>query len=127
MTEDRDAIRISAKCGDVALHPAQRLDLVEQAVIARGSLRRFPGERGMSEKAERAEAVVDRHHDDTKRCENSRVVATATVRERSAVQPHHHRALSTELGCENVERQAILVGGSEARRTLWWQRRQIAA
>ena len=40
LPDDRHLTRISAECGDVLLHPAQRSDLIEQAVVAgRASVR----------------------------------------------------------------------------------------
>jgi hypothetical protein len=42
LPENRDVVGIAAERGDVALHALQSGDLIEQAVIARSVLRRFP-------------------------------------------------------------------------------------
>src|SRR3546814_4023939 len=58
---NRHIRRIATESADVALHPFERRDLVEQPVIARQMVRRFRAERRMREPAEHAEPVVDRH------------------------------------------------------------------
>src|SRR6185437_3627194 len=56
---DRDVIRIAAEGRDVALHPAQGFDLVEEAVIAGDVVWRFGAQCGKREVAESTEAIVD--------------------------------------------------------------------
>ena len=56
---DGDLRRVAAESGDVALHPIQRRDLIEHAVVARRMLRLFGGERRMGEVAEWTETVRD--------------------------------------------------------------------
>ena len=60
---DGDARGIAAEGRDVLLHPAQRGHLVEQAVVARGVVRRFLGQFGMDEEAENVGPVVDGYGD----------------------------------------------------------------
>ena len=46
------------KRGDIAKDPVQRGDLIKQAVVAGSVVFGFPGQLGMREKAEDAEAVI---------------------------------------------------------------------
>ena len=57
----RDVARVAAERGDIALHPAERLLLVHQSVVA--EVMALGIERRMAEIAEQAEAVVDRDDD----------------------------------------------------------------
>ena len=50
---------------DVPLYPPQRLDLIEEAVVARGAVLRLGGERGVGPEPQRPQPVVDRHEDDS--------------------------------------------------------------
>ena len=61
LAEDGDIVRIAAKAGDIGFDPAQRCELILQAVIAR---RRFRIEIGMGEKAEDTQAIVEADDDD---------------------------------------------------------------
>src|SRR5690606_28219092 len=63
-SKDRHAIGITSERGDVALNPLQSRDLVEEAVVSRSPVRGLRTELGMREKAERADAVVDRDQHD---------------------------------------------------------------
>ena len=112
LAEDRDIVGIAAEGGDVALHPLQAGDLVEQAVVARGMLRQFGGERGMGEEAQHADAIVDRHHDHAAlgqpRAVEGRTRGRAYL-EAAAVDPHHDRQRA--LGVDrrpDVQGEAIL-------------------
>ena len=57
--EDGHPSRITAKSRDIALHPAERFDLVEQTVIAAHALFRLRAQLWMGQKAERTESIVD--------------------------------------------------------------------
>ncbi len=56
---DGHATGVATEGGYVSLHPLERSDLIEKAVVARGAIRRFPGQGRMGEKAEQAEPVVE--------------------------------------------------------------------
>ena len=64
---DRHVARIAAEPADVALHPAHRGLLVEQAEVARRAVGRLGAESGQREEAEHAEPVVHGHHDRARR------------------------------------------------------------
>jgi hypothetical protein len=61
--EDGHAARVPAEGGDVFLDPLQGLDLVHEAVVARGLALRLPGEPGVGKGAEEVEAVIDGDQD----------------------------------------------------------------
>ena len=90
--EHRHVAGVAAEGRDVALHPLQRHDGVEHAVVA-GDLRlRFRRELGVREEAERAEAVVQRDDDGAFAREAVARVARLGARaagEAAAVQPDH--------------------------------------
>jgi hypothetical protein len=66
LAEHRHALWVTAEGSDVGLHPAQCGDLIEQAEVGRGPCASVLGpQRGMHQEAERAEAAVQRHGDDT--------------------------------------------------------------
>ena len=123
--------RIAAERGDVALHPAQRRDLVEQAVVAGDVPRRLRAQRGMREIAEHAEAIVDRDDDHAALGEARAVVqrlAAGARDERAAVDPDEHRRLARLGGRPDVERQAVLahrrqIPGVDAARPAAWAAR----
>ena len=91
---DRHLRRITAESGDVGAHPAQRGDLVEQAIIARRVLRRLGGERRRGEETEHAQAIVHRDRDDAAAGQAGTVVArlrTVAGDEAAAEEIHQHR------------------------------------
>jgi hypothetical protein len=113
LAEDRDAPRIAAELRDVAPHPAQRRDLIEQPVVAGRALWRFRGERGVREEAERAEPVVERDDDGALLRQPAAVVpllAPEAGEESAAVDPHHHRpqVVAAERRRPHVEVEAVL-------------------
>ena len=62
LSRDRDFVRISAKCADVAVHPADRRELVLQTEVALSSLRiLFPQPR-MREKSHHSQPIRDSHN-----------------------------------------------------------------
>ncbi|MCY1175444.1 hypothetical protein D9M73_156830 [compost metagenome] len=108
---DRHPGRIPAESRDIGLHPLQRRNLVEQAVIARHMLRRFCAQAGMGQPAEHAQPIVDRHDDHPALGKTLAVIHRVTARsahQRAAVDPEKHRCLIRLGGRPDVERQAIL-------------------
>ena len=87
LPEGRDPSRVAAEGADVALHPAERLELVQQAEV------RGPA-RARCEVAEQAQAVRHGHHDDPVfgdeglGVEDRQVAGAGGVG--PAVEPHHH-------------------------------------
>ena len=69
---DRHLLRIATEGDNVALHPLQRGELIEESIVAGSFTRR--GQRGMYEESEPPQAVVQAHHDQ------------ALARERAAVE-----------------------------------------
>src|SRR5262245_66458433 len=63
----RHVVRIAAELRDVLLDPLERSALVEQSIVAGGTLRILRGERRVREKAKRAEAIVWRDHNHSSR------------------------------------------------------------
>ena len=59
LAEYSDIVGVTTELCDVFMDPLQGEDLIQEAVVAGGVLRRLGGERWMSEKAEDAEAVID--------------------------------------------------------------------
>ena len=59
------SLGIASEGRDVPLHPSQAGDQVQEAVVAGSLVRRFRGQLGMREEAERAHAVVDADEHDT--------------------------------------------------------------
>jgi hypothetical protein len=109
LAEDRDARGIAAERGDLAPDEAQRLDLVEQAEVRPA--------RAQRQEAERAHAVVQRHHDHVaaagERCALIRGPRGGSGREGAAVQPHHDRAglAGRRARPPHVQREAVLALG----------------
>src|SRR5690606_99121 len=103
--------RIAAERLDVALDPAQRLDLVLQTVVAGNAERRFRAEPGMSQVAQNADPVIDRDDDNALpghlRSVVDRLVAEAAP-ERAAVDPDHNRRLARARRRPDVERETVL-------------------
>ena len=94
MPGDRDLFRIATEGRDIALHPLQGGDLVEQAEIHRAL---WPRHRRMREETQRAHPVVDRHHDDAFARERRTVVhrhAAGTEDQRAAMDPDQNRAIA---------------------------------
>ena len=86
-------------------------DLVEQAVVAGRTRRRFLRQFGVREEPEHPEAVVDRDEDDALLRERLAVVARlgpAASLEAATVDPDHHGCLGGLGGGVDVDRQAVL-------------------
>jgi hypothetical protein len=99
LAEDGDVVRIAAEALDVALHPSQGEDLILEAEVARGRLRRPLGaERRMSQEAELPETIVEAHHHHTgalhqvARIGGSVELEAFAGGEAATVNPHHHRS-----------------------------------
>ena len=94
--EQRHALRIAAKAGDVALDPGKRSEHVERAVVAGAAVLRLRRQRRMRQKAEHADAVVDGDQHDA--LAGKTLAVAARVRrtagdKAAAVEPDHHRQL----------------------------------
>ena len=104
LAKREDTRGVTAERRDVIAHPCERADRVAQTAV------RHPAERAGVEKAERAEPVVHRDHDDLLLgCQQRAVVHGLRRRadhERSAVEPHEHRKRAVGVGRPDVERQA---------------------
>jgi hypothetical protein len=117
LAKQRHLLRVAAERGRVALHPVQRRLLVEEAGV-----RLHAGHR---EEAQRAQPVVDHHHDRVGAVgQHAAVVQRAAGRalqERTARHEHHHRQqlVACSIACtarsssssgrhEHVEVQAVL-------------------
>ena len=96
LAEDRDVVRISAELRDIALHPAQRADLVQDPQIAALLILLPARHRREIHKAHQAEAVIDRHqHDIPVRVNKIKAVIhgvrDAAPAEGAAREKHHDR------------------------------------
>ena len=69
LTHDRHVARIAAERSDVLLHPSERFDLIQKAVIAGDSVRRFRAQLRQREPAERTEPVIDGYKNHAVLCE----------------------------------------------------------
>lgn len=112
LAEDSDIVGVTAERCDVFVDPLQGEDLIQEAVIAGGVLRGFDGECRMSEKAEDAEAVIDRHDKDAVSGQGSVVVKRAwagTAQVGSTVDPEHHRQrlFCRPIGNTDVEIETV--------------------
>ena len=116
LSEDGDVLRIPAKTLYIRLHPLQRFQLVEHAVVAGGMKRILRGELRMSEIAEDPKTVVYGHQHNAldgqaltvERRERARALDKA-----SPVKPNHHRTLLRSRGCRgpDVQVEAVLAHG----------------
>ena len=105
--------RISAERGDVLLHPPQRGHLVEQAVVARGVVRRLLRQLRMHEEAEDVRAVVQRHRDDALAGHALAVIprlgAVAVLESAAEDVDEHRQLLAARLrGRPDVQVEAVL-------------------
>ena len=85
---------IAAEHGDVALHPLQRRDKVEESIGAGRMMLGFGGEFGMRKEAQRVEPMVHRDDDNAARRKTRAVVARfgpGADDEAASVYPDHHR------------------------------------
>ena len=110
---DRDVAGIAAERSDISLHPAERLLLVHQSVVAEVMF--FAVDRRMAEIAEEAETVVDGHNDRwagrTAFDESAGVVVVAlTVEQAAAVDPEQDWKLLRRVGPrgEDVQVETVL-------------------
>ena len=105
-----DTLRISAERRNVALHPSQGFDLIEQAVVAGNIVRGFGAKSGMRQVAECAQPVIDAY--DYKAAPGHRravveSLAAGAAGQRSAMNPNHDWSVARIGGRPNVERQTI--------------------
>lgn len=130
LAEDGHIKWIAAEEHDVVAHPAQRQLLIHQPVITGRvgiditvaiRIGVFRGERGMREKPESAEPVIDRDDDHSVLHHRRRIVVIAFPRDQSSsVDPHHHwpQAEIARTGREHIQEQAVLGRGFNSKRRL---------
>ncbi len=86
--------RIAAESADVIANPSQRLNLIQQAIVAGDAKRRLAAQLGMRQPAEDTEPIVDRDHDNALAGEPCAVVHRLSARSRgksAAVDPEEDR------------------------------------
>src|SRR5262245_50612202 len=111
----RHVVGIAAELRDVLLDPLERSALVEQSIVASGTLRILRGERRVREKTKRAKTVVWRDHNHSSRLRQPPAVAASEVGgctdEPSSVQPDDDRRESRGrwIADPDVELQAVFV------------------
>src|SRR5271167_4532700 len=89
--ENRYPLGIATKRRDVLLHPFERRDLVQQAVVARRITVGFLGELRVREETKYTQAIVDGHHHHALLGQCLAVVKrTRASDQSSAVNPHHY-------------------------------------
>lgn len=118
LAEDGDIRGIAAECRNVLVHPLERGDLVRQAVIAGGMMRRLAGEFGMSEEAEDRHAIVNGHQYDSAAREAFAIEVCARGGAgiiAAAMQPDHHRhgRARRPFGGPDIEEKAVLTAAGE--------------
>ena len=117
--EDGDIAAVAAEGADIPLHPFQRGDHVEHAVVGDGSASGFFGQQRMRERTETPKAIVERDNDDAALRELRAVIefgAARAIHEPATMYPHHHGppGVVREVLREHVEREAVLAGGKLA-------------
>src|SRR5262249_863751 len=105
--------------GDVLLHPAESQLLVEQAVVARYSLRRAVAERRARHEAEEAEAIVDGDDDGLAlHGQLAGVVEIAIAGDEGAAvnEAHDRQAIARRDGARDghVEEETVFIGARGA-------------
>ena len=121
LAEDRHVPWVAAECRDVVVHPLERGDVVEDAVVARRPVCRLGGQRRVGEEPERAQPVVGCDHDHALArhrgaIENLRATDPGAVP--ATMEPDHDRqplARSERWG-PDVQRQTVLASGQLATR-----------
>src|SRR5262249_40803566 len=96
LAKDGDTRGVAAEARDVALHPLQGRDLIENGVVARRASRPFSGERRMRQESENAESIVERDDDGALLRETCTVMSLLTTEARvvaTAIDPDHHGTL----------------------------------
>ena len=116
--EEGDVGRVAAELRDIAAHPLQGRELIEEAVVAGAVVRRLAGELGMREESHHSETVVDSDQDDAVRSQRGSVVGglrAAAGGVAAAVEPHHHGKTSFGgPGCEGTAK--LLEPGEEQKK-----------
>ncbi len=117
LAEDGDVVGVAAEAGDVVVNPAEGEDLIHEAVVARGVMRRFADEFGMREEAEDAEAVVegdDEHAVVEQRALGVETARTGAAEVGAAVDPEHdgEQASGWPCGGDDVEKEAVFLAGA---------------
>ena len=121
LAEDGDVLGVAAEGGDVLLHPLERRDLIEEAVVAHESVGRLSRQGGVGQEAQRAQPVVDGDYHHTLLRQLGPVVDGHGARPRleaAAMDPEHHGqggrsiilSLHRRRGRPHVQIEAILAG-----------------
>ena len=111
---DGDIVRVPAEGRDIALDPAQRFDLIEEAVISGNTLGRLRAQFRMREKAERADPIIDRYDHQALLGHPGAVIdgrCAAAPDQRATVNPHEHGGSFRALRGPDVKREAVLAHG----------------
>ena len=93
LTKQGHVMRVAPKRGDILPHPFKRGNLIKQSKIMHYPLF-FPLQRGMGEKAEMPETVIEGHNNHATFCQRFAVIRWKPTRadgKPTAVQPDHHR------------------------------------
>ena len=122
LAADGDVVLVAAEFGDVLLHPFERELLIEDAIVAEEMA--FGIQRGMRQKAEKAEAIIDGDDDRVAlRGQLAPVIIVAlAVNIAAAMNPDDDRKLLVrrriDVRREDVEIKAVfvVVGGTRKRR-----------
>ena len=98
LAEQSHVVSIAAKCGNVLLHPLQRRDLIQVAVVAQQSVWTLARESGMGEETEASEPVVEADKDHSAARKLRTIVdgrRTAAVDKPASMNPDHYRQRMT--------------------------------
>ena len=87
LTEEGDVGRISTKLRDVAMHPLQGDDLVEQTVVSGSLMRRFRRQRRVRKPCQNPQAIVNGHDHYAQGSQGLGAVIPAAVGSTAAVNP----------------------------------------
>lgn len=111
-----DAFRVAAKAGNIAAHPLEGKDLVQQAVVARNAVFTFGAELLIHHPAKHIQPVVDGDQDHALagKMFSVKMRRMAVARhKRAAVYPKDHRQLFLGRlgGSPHIQIQAVLAHG----------------
>ena len=99
LAEDGDLRGVAAKVGNVALHPFEGEDLVEQTVVAGVAVFRLFRQLRMGHEAQGTRTVLNAHDDHTPHGEVLPQVTAIPLRlETTAMDPYHHGQLVVDRG-----------------------------
>ena len=120
-SEHRHIARVTAKGGDVPLHPLQRRDLIQVGIVAFGFVRTLAAQCRDREETTTAQAIVDADEHDAllgqlragRECRRP-----GAAREPAAMDPHHHRQTRRARagGAPDVQEEAVRRGDTRRAR-----------